>query len=106
MKFENYAKKINAVKEIEIFRQNQPEKQKQNRFAIKENEMVLKEIEKSQFSQINDKRYYFSNGIVLFPSSQPLLSEIIHFKKEKKMKSYLQDEKHKPLRIEKFATEC
>lgn len=84
MKFENYAKRINAIKEIEIFHQNQPEKQKQSRFAIEENEMVLKEMEKSQFSQINDKKYYFSNEIVLFPSFQPLLHEIIHFKKEKK----------------------
>ena len=29
--------------------------------------MVLEEIEKSKFAQINNKRYYFSNGIVSLP---------------------------------------
>ena len=28
--------------------------------------MVLEQIEKSKFAQINDKRYYFSDGIVCF----------------------------------------
>ena len=104
MEFENYAKRINSVKEIENYCQNQPEKQKQNRFAIKENKMILKEIEKSKFLQINDKRYYFSDRIVSFPFFHPLLHEIIHFRKEKKqtIKSYLQEEKHKFLQIEKF----
>ena len=34
---------------------------------VKNNEMVLKEIEKSKFSQIDDKRYYFSDDIVSLP---------------------------------------
>ena len=29
--------------------------------------MVLEEIEKSKFAQINNKRYYFSNGTVSLP---------------------------------------
>ena len=41
MEFKNYAKRINSVKDIEIFGQNLPKKQKQNRFGIKQNEMVL-----------------------------------------------------------------
>ena len=107
MEFENYAKRINSVKEIENYCQNQPKKQKQNRFAIKENKMILKEIEKSKFLQINDKRYYFSDRIVSLPFSHPLLHEIIHFRKEKKqkIKSYLQEEKHKFLQMEKFPAE-
>ena len=107
MEFENYAKRINSVKGIETFGQNLPEKQKQNRFAIKQNEMVLKKIEKLKFAQINDKRYYFSDGIVSLPFSHPLLHEINQFKKEKKQKIelYLQEEKHKLLQMEKFALE-
>ena len=80
MEFENYAKGINSVKDIKTFGQNLPEKQKQNRFAIKQNEMALEEIEKSKFAQINDKRYYFSNGIVSLPISHPLLHESNQFK--------------------------
>ena len=41
MEFENYAKGINSVKDVKTFGQNLPEKQKQNRFAIKQNEMPL-----------------------------------------------------------------
>ena len=107
MEFENYAKRINSVKGIETFGQNLPEKQKQNRFAIKQNEMVLKKIEKSKFAQINDKQYYFSDGIVSLPFSHHLLHEINQLKKEKKQKTelYLQEEKHKLLQMEKFALE-
>ena len=45
MELENYAKRINSVKDIETYGQNLPEKQKQNRFAIKQNEMAFEEIE-------------------------------------------------------------
>ena len=54
MEFEDYANRINSIKGIETFGQLTKEKQKQNRFAIKNNEMVLEETEKSKFTQIND----------------------------------------------------
>ena len=38
--------------------------------------MVLKQVEKSKFAQINDKRYYFSDGIALLSFSHPFLDEI------------------------------
>ena len=56
MEFEDYAKRINSIKEIETFGQLPKEKQKQNRFTIKNNQMILEEIEKSKFSQINNKK--------------------------------------------------
>ena len=86
MEFEDYAKRKNSVKEIETFGQLPEEKQKQNRFTIKNNQTVLEEIEKSKFPQINDKRYYFSNGIVLLPFSHPFLLKIVKFKREKNKK--------------------
>ena len=86
MEFEDYAKRINSIKEIEAFGQLPMEKQKQNRFAMKNNEMMLEEIEKSKFVQINDKRYYFSDGIVSLPFSHPFLLEMVKFKGEKKNK--------------------
>ena len=49
--------------------------------------MVLEQIEKSQFAQINDKRYYFSGGIVSLPFSHPFLHEINQFEKDKKSKN-------------------
>lgn len=65
MYFENYSKRINSKKNTETFGQLPLEKQKQDRFMVKKNKLFLEEIEKSKFSQINDKRYYF---ITLFPS--------------------------------------
>lgn len=48
--------------------------------------MVLEETEKSNFAQINDKRYYFSDGIVSLLFSHPLFLEIVDYKKNKKIK--------------------
>ena len=66
MGFENYSTRINQIKEIETFGQLTQEKQKQNIFSIKNIETILEEIVNSQFAQINDKMYYFSNSIVSF----------------------------------------
>ena len=69
--------------------------------------MVLEEIEKSKFAQINDKGYYFSDGIVSLPFSHPLLKEIVDFKREKKQKleAFLQQEKHRLIQMEKFSAQ-
>ena len=69
--------------------------------------MVPEEIEKSKFAQINGKRYYFSDGIVSLPFSHPYLHEIVQFKRDKKqtIKSFLQEEKHKLIQMEKFSLE-
>ena len=84
MKFEDYAERINSIREIETFAQLPKEKQKQNRFTIKNNQMILEEIEKSKFAQINNKRYYFSDRILSLPFSLPFLKEIVNFKTKKK----------------------
>ena len=107
MEFKDYVKRINSVKEIKTFGQISPEKQKQNRLFIKSNKMILQEIEKSKFAQINDKRHYFSDGIVSLPISHPYLHEIVKFKRDKKKKieAFLQQEKHKLIQMEKFAVE-
>ena len=84
MEFEDYAK--NSIRKIETFGQLPKEKQKQNRFTIKNNQMVLEEIEKSKFAQINDKRYLLSDRNVSSPISHLFLKEIVNFKREKKAK--------------------
>ena len=107
MELENYSKQINSLKEIKTFGQLPVEKQKQKRFTIKNNKMILEEIEKSKFVQINDKRYYFSDGIVSLPFSHPYLLDIVQFKRDKKRKleSLLQEEKHKLIQMEKYVVE-
>ena len=46
--------------------------------------MILEEIEKSTFVQINDKRYCFSDGIVSLFFSHLYLLDIVQFKRDKK----------------------
>ena len=48
--------------------------------------MVLEQTEKSKYVQVNDKRYYFSDGIVSLPFSHSFLHEINQLKKDKNKK--------------------
>ena len=45
MEFGNYSRRINSIAKIETFGQLSAEKQKQHRFTIKNNEMILQETE-------------------------------------------------------------
>ena len=45
----------------------------QNRFC---ESMQMKSISKVQFEQLNDKRFYFSNGIISLPYGHPYLEEL------------------------------
>lgn len=80
---------------------------RQSRFSIKKNEMFLEEIEKSEFAQMNDERYYFSDRIVSLPFSHTCLHELFNLKeiKSNEIESLLQKEKHKLIRMEKFSLE-
>ena len=49
-------------------------------------EIVRKTVVKSKFYQVNDKRFYFLDGVVLLPFGHPCLSEIDKFKQEKGQK--------------------
>ena len=74
-------------------------------FLLKKNEMVLEQIEKSKYAQINVKRYYLGDGIVSLPFSHPFLHEINQFKKDKnqKIEAFLLEEKDKLLLTEKIS---
>ena len=67
--------------------------------------MLPEEIKKSKFAQINNRRYYFSNGIVSLPFAHPYLKSISERKQKKpkkqKIKKYLLDKKNGLLRVEK-----
>ena len=45
----------------------------QNRFQVISESMQMKSISKVQFEQLNDKRFYFSNGIISLPYDHPYL---------------------------------
>ena len=48
--------------------------------------MVTTSVMKTKFSQINDKRFYFPNGIRSLPYGHPSFTEISDFKTEKGQK--------------------
>ena len=64
MEIKSFCKRKNSAKDIEKFGQLPKENVTQYRFPVKQNEMLLQEVKKSKFPQINDKRYCFSNGLV------------------------------------------
>ena len=64
MDIANYGKRTNLVREIERFGKVKNEYLSQHRFAVKHNEMNVQEVKKSKFAQINNKRYYFEDGII------------------------------------------
>lgn len=50
--------------------------------TVSDGEMQKKSIVESRFSQINDKRFYFADGINSIPLSHPYLRELIDFKQK------------------------
>lgn len=74
-----------------------------SRFTVSHDEMVKKAIMKTKFSQLNDKRFYFADGVVSLPYGHPSLKEIDKFKKEKdqKIEKYFWEQKERLLKMEK-----
>ena len=80
MMFENYA---NQIKHLRYDLDISPlaEFVTQRRFEIRNTEMKMKAIEKVKFARLNDKRYYFSDGIVSLPFGHVLLEKAREYKK-------------------------
>ena len=67
--------------------------------------MVKKTVIKNKFSQLNGKRFYFTDGIVPLPLGHKNLKEIDNFKKEmeQKIEKYFWKEKEVLFNMEKNA---
>ena len=61
----NFVTKPNPVREFE-----------EKRFQVINESMQMKSIRKVQFGQLNDKRFYFSNGILSLPCGHPVLEKV------------------------------
>ena len=100
MDFERYASRI---KDLRIDLKNKVEKEKviQKRLQVKNTEMIMTSSNKVKFAQLNDKRYYFSDGIVSLPFGHPSLEEIRNYKKSlKDIHLIIDNEKEKLLKDE------
>ena len=70
MDFDSYANRIYSKFE----RSNDP-RIVQNRFQVKTNAMSMVSIAKNKFASLNDKRFYFMNGITSLPFGHPYLED-------------------------------
>ena len=88
--FDNFIIKPNPVKRIE-----------QKRIQIKDESMQMTTIHKVQFEQLNNKRFYFSNGITSLPFGHLHLEKVREQKnKFRNIHKIIQDKKHEFLEEE------
>ena len=100
MDFQRYANRIKDLR-IDLSNEENQEKVTQKRFQVKNTEMIMTSSNKVKFAQLNDKRYYFSDGIVSLPFGHPLLNNIRNYKKTfVDIKDVIEDEKEKLLKDE------
>ena len=71
---------------FETFEQPPPYQKQVPRITVDHGEMVKRTSIKSKFSQLNDKRFYFPEGVISLPFGLPNLKEIDEFKKQKRQK--------------------
>ena len=103
MMFENYADRIKRLRD-DLNISPSPEYVKQSRFEIRNTEMKMKTINKVKFARLNDKRYYFSDGIVSLPFGHILLEKTRQYKKQlTKIHEQIENEKNAILKLENEA---
>ena len=67
MDFENYAERIKPLYDFQSYKKPKVDNKNIVRISVKKGEMTTHTIKKNKFSQLNDKRFYFPNGIVSLP---------------------------------------
>ena len=103
MMFENYANRIKRLRyDLNI---SQPaETIKQKRFEVRNTNMKMTTVNKVKFARLNDKRYYFSDGIVSLPFGHILLEKARQYKKQlTKIHEQIDSEKDAILELENEA---
>ena len=83
MHFEAYA---NRVMLFNDFTNQKVKKIQQSRLQIKNTEVRMQSISKSQFAGLNDKRFHFYDCVVSMPFGHPLLEKL---RKENKKETYI-----------------
>ena len=64
MDFQNFAGQIKSLVNFDTFIKPPPKYKEVWRFTVFQGEMVKKTVVQTKFSQLNDKRFYLSDGIV------------------------------------------
>ena len=105
MEFSKYANRIKSLVNFDTFEKPPAEHKEISRFTVKQGEMVKTNVTKTKFSQLNDKRFYFPDGVLSLPYGHVALKEIDEFKKQKgqKIEKHFWQEKDKLYQMEKKA---
>ena len=94
MNFESYAMRINMLKESDD--KKEEKKIVQKGLQVKNTNMTMTSVNKVQFARLNDKRYYFLDGIVSLPFGHPTLNKVREYQKSlPKIHTVIQTEKMK-----------
>ena len=78
MDFDSYSSRLSDLTEYYtefLTKPNPVNRIEQKRFQIVNESMQMKTVSKVQFGQLNDKRFYFSNGITSLPYGHPSLEK-------------------------------
>ena len=97
MDFDSYSNRLSDLTKYSnefLYNLNKVEQIEQKRFQVINESMQMKSVSKVQFGQLNDKRFYFSNGIISLPYSHPYLEEL---RKEKHRHQHI----HKVIKTKK-----
>ena len=86
MEFENYARRILLVIDCNFFEKGPVDTKQTARLSVTDVEMQQKTVTKTKFSQFNDKKFYFSNGITSLPLSHSYLKDLNECKEKKRSK--------------------
>ena len=76
MEYSNYCNCIKSLTNFDMFEKPFNEYKEVARFVFKKGAMVKTVVAKTRFSQLNDKRFYFPDGVLSLPYRHPSLSEI------------------------------
>ena len=103
MMFENYANRIKRLR-FDLNISPSCESIIQKRFEVRNTEMKMMPVNKVKFARLNDKRYYFSDGIVSLPFGHILLEKTRKYKKQlSKIHEQIDNEKDAILKLENDA---
>ena len=105
MDYKNYAERIKPLYDFASFKKPKADMKSLIRISVKKGEMTMHKINKTKFSQLNDKRFYFPSAIVSLPFGHIALKQLDRYKKKKgqKVESYFMKKGDKLLELEKCA---
>ena len=103
MNYENFAERIKPLYDFNTYKKPKADSKNLVRISVKKGEMTTHTIKKNKFAQLNNKRFYFPNGIISLPFGHKYLEEIENYKNEKGQNwKVLLERKRKIIRIREW----